>query len=422
MSETSSTGGIGPGYKVAPCVTIYNNTLLVWGGSVINETNPPYPYKNFTSTTFPLTTTNIVWTDLSWDIPVALANNNTLIPISPCVISPTGILVVGGTNLFGYDITAANYVSLNLTGANPLNTLSTRANVRMVNVKDSVYYFGGYSGKGLNQTAMSDYYILNMTTWQWSSSSVQNPQSIPPNYDASSMAYVDNGAIYMIAGSQPHNYTTNVYMFDINSQIWSLVQPSNPGAWTSGFDTAESFTYNNFIFTFYGYSELHVGYAGITNVTHIIDTSTNTLIQQSVYNSPQYAIGPSFLSGVTASHEDSAIFVWGRPNRTIYNPDTVYVYNLSIRDWTNYAAPGPYITTTPNLVIPPSPPSASGTSTNSSSPNVAVIGGAVGGSVVVIAAIVIAAIFFFKRRNGRFRVSQSLPPNSSGQQWAPESW
>ncbi|RUS19001.1 hypothetical protein BC937DRAFT_88085 [Endogone sp. FLAS-F59071] len=430
MSETSSTGGIGPGYKDAPCVTIYNNTMFVWGGGVVNETNPPYPYKNFTSTTFPLTTTNITWTDLSWDIPVALANNNTFISISPCVVSPTGILVVGGTNLFGYDITAANYVSLNLTGANPLNALSTRTNVRMVNVKDSVYYFGGYSGTGLNQSAMSDYYILNMTTWQWSSSFVQNPQSIPPNFDASSMAYVDNGAIYMIAGSQPFNYTTNVYKFDINSQTWSLVQPSNPGAWTSGFDTAESFTYNNFIFTFDGYSEFNatiinyyyrissLGYAGLTNVTHILDTSTNTLIQQSVYNSPQYAIGNSFLSGVAASHEDSVIFVWDRPNRTIYNPDTVYVYNLTIRDWTNYAALGPYIyTTTPNSA-PSSLPSASGTSTNSS-PNVAVIGGAVGGSVVVIAAIVIAAVFFFKRRNGRFRVPQSSPPHSSEQQYMP---
>ncbi|RUS18755.1 hypothetical protein BC937DRAFT_88390 [Endogone sp. FLAS-F59071] len=418
MSETSSTGGIGPGYKDSPCVTIYNNTMFVWGGGVINKA---YPYKNFSSTTFPLTTTNIVWTDLSWDIPVALANNNTFIPISPCVISPTGILVVGGTNLFGYDITAANYVSLNLTGANPLNTLSTRTNVRMVNVKDSVYYFGGYSGKGLNQTAMSDYYILNMATWQWSSSFVQNPQSIPPNYDASSMAYVDNGAIYMIAGSQLLDYTTNIYKFDINSQTWSFVQPSNPGAWTSGFDTAESFTYNNFIFTFNGYSDI-AGSPSSTSVTHILDTSTNTLIQQSVYNTPRYAIGSSYLrGGIAASHEDSVIFVWERPNRTHYNPDTVYVYNLSIRDWTNYAAPGPYIyKTTPNPAILSNPPSAPSTSTNSS-PNVAVIWGAVGGSVVVIAAIVIAAVFF-KRRNGHFRVPQSPPPHSLEQQYmSPQS-
>lgn len=231
--------------------------MFVWGGGVFNETNPEYPYKNFTSTKFPLTTTNVVWTDLSWDIPVALADNNTFIPISPCVISPSAILVVGGTNLFGYDIAAATYVPLNLTGANPLNILSTRTNVRSVNVKDSVYYFGGYSGSGLNQTAMTDYYVLNLTTWQWTSSTVQNPQSIPPNYDAASMAYVNNGGIYMLGGSQPLNYSTNVYKFDIDTQTWSFVQPSNPGGWTSGFDTTESFAYNNFIFTFEGYSDIN---------------------------------------------------------------------------------------------------------------------------------------------------------------------
>lgn len=101
--------------------------------------SPNYPYANFTSTLLPQSTNQIIWTDLSWDIPSNLTSINQVIPTWPCAILPAGILVVGDVTTFGYDLIANTYVKLNITGDAPLAlaALSGRTNVRIVQVKGS---------------------------------------------------------------------------------------------------------------------------------------------------------------------------------------------------------------------------------------------------------------------------------------------
>ncbi|RUP06753.1 hypothetical protein BC936DRAFT_140280 [Jimgerdemannia flammicorona] len=246
--------GLGPGgrYEDA-CTVVYNNTLYVWGARLASRS-----YSNFTSTALPLSTSGpTIWTDLSWDIPSSLANKQKRIPTWPCVVSPNGILLVGGQNMFGYDLVANAYVSLNFTN-NPLS-LVEKFNVRVAQVEDSVYVFGGYNSTSLNASIAvpsNVVSVLNMTTWSWSMSNVTNSvSSIPPNYDRSSLIYGGNGFIYMFGGSQIYSnssrfYYAAIYRFNIEIKTWSSCKPA--GKWKIGFDSAVPVRFDGMIYLFHG--------------------------------------------------------------------------------------------------------------------------------------------------------------------------
>ncbi|RUS25849.1 hypothetical protein BC938DRAFT_471563 [Jimgerdemannia flammicorona] len=402
---------LGPGPRQLSCNVVYNNTLYVWGGA---QVAPGYP--NFTSTTLPLSTTDpTVWTDLSWDIPVILADKTKDILADPCVVSPSGILVVGGTNLFGFDLNAKVYVSLNLTGGNPLTTLATRHNVRNVAVEGSIYYFGGYADVGLNVTTSPPHpelFILNMTTWNWKSDSVANTEMIPPNYEEASVIYGDNGFIYMIGGASYTPiiyYFSDIYKYNIGTRTWAAVTPSF-GGWTTGMDNSRLVKYNGTIYVFHGGSDFVTsGQPGnrtaMVNLTRAYDIQLNRVSQQDISLS-QYAPNASVFNkpGVIG---DAVIFISGiKDGQSAVNG--TWAYNLTLNDWTNSVAAGPYL---PSLFDPSNSTSSSSTpsttplpSNGAGGPNIGVILGLVIAVIVVIAALA----FFLVRRSWR-RNSGSTP-------------
>ncbi|RUP48799.1 hypothetical protein BC936DRAFT_143962 [Jimgerdemannia flammicorona] len=376
---------LGPGTRWKSCSVVYNDTLYVWGGE---QVTPGYP--NFTSTTLPLSTTDrTVWTDLSWDIPAVLADKTTNIPVGPCVVSPSGILVVGGMDLFGFDLNAKAYVSLNLTGGNPLATLATRSNVRNVNVEDSVYYFGGYAGQGLNVTTappQPELFILNMTTWNWKSDSVAKTETIPPNYEGASLIYGDNGFIYMIGGAAYVGniscYFSKIYMYNIEARTWATVTPSF-STWTNGITTSRLVTYNGTIYAFHGESNfVNSGKPGsgsaVVNFTRAFDIQLNEASQQDISRSQQYAPSASAFN-TPGVFGDAVIFTSGINNSGIAVTG-IWVYNFTLQDWANSVAAGPYL------------PSLSPLNSTSVSSTLSPSRGAGGLNVGVIAGVIVAAV------------------------------
>ncbi|RUS14082.1 hypothetical protein BC937DRAFT_94374 [Endogone sp. FLAS-F59071] len=394
---------LGPSEKQSACSFVYNNTLYVWGGAKV-----PGSSANFTSASLPLSTTNpIAWVVLSWNIPTFLANANQAIPAWPCVVSPTGILVVGGNNMFGYDLIANMYVRDNITGGNPFDVLSSRTNVQVVQVEDSLYVFGGYNN--VTAAPQSDMYILNLTTWEWSVDAVNNPQSIPPNYDSPTLVYGGNGFIYRFGGSQNSSigqaiYYSDIYRFDINARIWSLVTPN--GGPLSGYDDATSVAYKGKVYIFDGGTNNWTsgvsdsGVAFTTEVMRLYDITSNSISLQTNYNF-QYA-APGQLYPPTAVIND-AMIVTGQNTPDIWN---IWIYNLTIEDWTTTVAAGPYLpshseisksTVSSSILLPPTlSPTLSAPSPSPT--NLGVIIGPIVGGVVVIA---VAAFFLIRHIRGK---------------------
>ncbi|RUS20688.1 hypothetical protein BC937DRAFT_94596 [Endogone sp. FLAS-F59071] len=392
---------LGPGARHRACTTVYDNTLYVWGG--IEDTTVSPTYANFTSAYLPLSTGNITWVDLSWNIPSYLANPNQTISTWPCLVSPSGILLVGGNNMFGYDLVHNTYVQLNTTGVNPLASLSNRTNVRMVQVEDSFYVFGGYSGYGLNTTAavpQTDMYILNLTMWEWSVSSVNDPQSIPPNYDWPALA---GAAVYY----------SDIYKFDINAGNWSSVTPY--GSVLSGYDDATPVVYKGKVYIFYGGTNDATpgvsdhGYSTYSNVIRLYDVASNT-ISAPTYSNIQNA-PPAELYVSAALADDVVIVVSGQTTPSI-NVVGIWAYNVTVQDWTTTVAADPQFPSHFRISASTAPSTAPSTasssslsptisSTPSNSTNVGVIVGPIVGGIVVIAVAAFFLIGYIKNTKNK---------------------
>lgn len=162
--------------------------------------------------------------------------------LKPCVVTPNGTLIVGGNDFIGYDIKNDLWLGpLNLTGDVPPIIFRPCAmwgscTERVVQVEDSLWIFEDFATKGA--LPGTDIYILNLTTFSWTTRQQQNPPTnpIPQELYFTALYYVPardiplspDGVIFMVGGSMYPTYNTTIWMFNISLLTWSLSPQTLP--------------------------------------------------------------------------------------------------------------------------------------------------------------------------------------------------
>lgn len=169
--------------------------------------------------------------------------------LRPCVVTPNGTLLVGGNSFYAYDIYYDRWLgTLNTTGTNPSALIScaysTSCTQRIVTVEDSLWIFGDVTD--LSQPPSTNIYILNLTSYSWSTRQVLSnaTTNLPPNMKSPSLAYVSavqlanvtksttGGVIFLIGGDDSGSVangttaTSTIWMFDIAGSMWHLSKSS----------------------------------------------------------------------------------------------------------------------------------------------------------------------------------------------------
>ncbi|RUP44991.1 hypothetical protein BC936DRAFT_148759 [Jimgerdemannia flammicorona] len=245
------------GPRSQSCAFTYNNRFYILAGKDKNSSA-----SLFVSTSFPidLTYSQPVWANHS--INYLFANMESRDPttqglyIRPCVVTPNGTLIVGGNDYIGYDICNDRWLgTLALSGTYPTPPAilgcpwSSICSQRIVTVDDSLWIFHDFdSPTPALQAAPREIYVLNLTTFTWSSRTalvntaagapVLPPYLLRPTLIYVSAAHLANftnttsaGVIFVIGGDAPVNitdaFTTNtIWIFDIASSLWFL-HPAN---------------------------------------------------------------------------------------------------------------------------------------------------------------------------------------------------
>ncbi|RUS16697.1 hypothetical protein BC937DRAFT_90901, partial [Endogone sp. FLAS-F59071] len=357
-----------PGPRQESCAFTNNNRFYLLGGDGLNGTNnDPFAY-----TTFPLDLTqNIVWTNVTVNYtffsPPASQDIATLSGyLKPCVVTPNGTLIVGGNDLIGYDIKNDHWLGpLNLTGDVPPILFQPceswgACSERVVQVDDSLWIFEDFATKGAPPG--TDIYILNLTTFSWTTSQQQittaNP--IPPESDFTSLYYVpardiplsSDGVIFMVGGSLNLVYSVDIWIFNITLLTWFR----SPQEMPLGVDNAHLFYFplTTTMFVFPGATIINNQATPVS----VMQTLNLTLTQIKTSRFANQNFQPSPRTGANAVQQGNTFVVYGGNNGSA-NDDKFYIFNMEVPEWTQNAL------ATPSIVAPITywTPSPTGTST-----------------------------------------------------------
>ncbi|KAG2181651.1 hypothetical protein INT44_008466 [Umbelopsis vinacea] len=243
---------IGPGTRSGHCAFAHQNTLHIFGGSIIGSEALPAnhtSFSRFSTLTFPLesNTTRLPWKDL----PSREAYN---IVNGACAMTDSGYAILIGYDPFDAHVTSPGIqifnsndqtwissIQLNST-INATRAFSQRQGMASTMWAGSVFLlFGG----SVSQTNTQDMFVLDTRTWPWSLSQLNPSDNTPVATSHSTMIATSSNLIYHIDSSDTPSedgvYESTVSQFDPVELEWSdtvrTITTSYPVSFVAGNDS-----------------------------------------------------------------------------------------------------------------------------------------------------------------------------------------
>ncbi|RUP52311.1 hypothetical protein BC936DRAFT_147935 [Jimgerdemannia flammicorona] len=412
LGATLVAADLGP--RQYGCTFVYNNRFHVLGGEGVNSTT----YDVFAYTEFPLDLTKgpPTWHPLSVNQTFLSSSRNSSATViqpylNPCVVSPNGTLIVGGNDWIGYDISKDRWLGpLNLVG-----NVSSRLYPScidwdscwkpMVQVNDSLWIF-----QGLNTPGATNIYILNLTTFTWTTRQQHiTNTSIPSAMNFTALYYLSpadlaisaNGMIFMVGGVTQVNATNSQYnqiiwMFDLQSYSWV----SSPTKLPTGVSRHHLFYHSPS-------NKLYV-YPGVSGTgTLLKNSSTIPAKNMQVLSITHTGINASLLPatstriGGCAAQEGSMFVIYGGNNGTTID-DKFFIFDMAEAQWTLKApAVNQSNTSTPSSTVTSSgsvtPSILSSTNTEGGISDIA--GNIIGGVILAVFVLLGVIVHYTRKRN-----------------------
>jgi hypothetical protein len=242
---------IGPGTRSGHCAFARQNTLHIFGGSIIgSETLPANhtSFSRFSTLTFPLdsNTTRLPWKDL----PSREAYN---IVNGACAMTDSGYAILIGYDPFDTHVTSPGIqifnsndqtwissIQLNST-VNVTHAFSQRQGMASTMWAGSVFFlFGG----SVSQSNTQDMFVLDTRTWPWSLSQLSPSDNTPVATSHSTMIATSNFLYHIDSPDVPGDdgaYESTVSQFDPVELEWTdtsrTITTSYPVSFVAGNDS-----------------------------------------------------------------------------------------------------------------------------------------------------------------------------------------
>ncbi|KAM3583124.1 hypothetical protein VKS41_004873 [Umbelopsis sp. WA50703] len=221
---------IGPGTRSGHCAFTYQNSLFIYGGSVIGDEHVPdnhTSFSQFSSLNFPLQPNA---TQLNWkDIP---SNQSFNVVNGACAITDSGYAII-----LGYDPATSSSPSpglqiFNTNGQTWINSIRLNGTVNYTQAYGQrqgmasamwsgkvLYTFGG----ALLQNSTQDMFALDTRTWPWTLSQI-GPSDNTPSASINSTMIATTQYLYLFDSldtpDDNGDYQTTVSVFDTSQQDW----------------------------------------------------------------------------------------------------------------------------------------------------------------------------------------------------------
>lgn len=222
---------IGPGTRSGHCSFAHQNTLHVFGGSVIgSETLPANhsSFSRFSSLTFPLesNTTRLPWRDLPSNEAYNVVNG-------ACAMTDSGYAILIGYDPFDTHVTSPGIQIFNSNDQTWINSIQLNSTINITNAFSqrqgmaSSMWAGGVFfifGGSVSQSNTQDMFVLDTRTWPWSLSQISPSDNTPAATSYSTMIATSKSIYHIDTPNVPDDdgaYESIVSQFDPVELDWT---------------------------------------------------------------------------------------------------------------------------------------------------------------------------------------------------------